>query len=195
MDYKKIFETEESEEILKYLLNKNYEYHKPYMRFGKIVKVPRGQASYTIDDSIHYNYKVSGGSPPNEVMCNKLKEITEKVNKELNTNYNTILMNVYKDGKDCIGQHKDKEDGWVESTGFATLAFGATRNFDIINDETEILTRIPHKSGYIINMNYPLNSENTHGIPSQPRVKTERVSLTFREIIPLKDRKYFYELS
>lgn len=184
MEYKKLFEESETEEILNYLLNKNFEYHKPYMRFGKMAKVPRGQASYTIDNSIHYNYKVSGGSPPNEVMDDKLKAITKKVNEELKTNYNTILMNVYKDGKDCIGQHKDKEDGWEKNTGFATLAFGAIRNFDIINNETQILTRIPHKAGYVINMPYPLNHHNTHGIPPQPRVKTERVSLTFREIIP-----------
>ena len=43
------------------------EYHKPYKRFNQIVKVPRGQASYTLDDTIHYDYKVSGGSPPNYI--------------------------------------------------------------------------------------------------------------------------------
>ena len=182
MEFKKIFDDDETNEILAFLMNKNYEYHKPYMRFGKIVKVPRGQASYTIDDTIHYDYKVSGGSPPNEIMCDKLKEITKKTNEILGTNYNTILMNVYKDGKDCIGHHKDKEVNWEDNTGFATLAFGAVRNFDIINDDTKILTRIPHKSGFVINMPSPLNSLNTHGIPSQPRVKDPRVSLTFREI-------------
>ena len=182
MNYIRIFEEEETKDILEYLLNKDYEYHKPYMRFGKMAKVPRGQASYTLNENIHYDYKVAGGSPPNEIMDKKLKEITSKVNEKCGTNYNTILMNVYKDGKDCIGQHKDKTNGWVEHTGFATLSFGATRNFDIINEDTGILTRIPHKNGYVIDMPYPLNNHNTHGVPSQPRVKTERVSLTFREI-------------
>ena len=44
----------------------------------------------------------SGGSPPNIVMCEKLKEITKKVNELLGTNFNTILLNKYKDGDDCI---------------------------------------------------------------------------------------------
>ena len=44
------------------------EYHKPYLRFNKPVKVPRGQASFTLDETIHYSYKAAGGSPPNRTM-------------------------------------------------------------------------------------------------------------------------------
>lgn len=184
MNYKQIYDEKESMEILTFLNTKEFEYHKPYIRYAKPAKVPRGQASYTFDESIHYDYKVAGGSPPNEIMCDKLKKITLDVNKVLNTNYNTILMNVYKDGKDCIGGHHDKETGWREETGFATLAFGSVRNFDIRSDETDVLTRIPHKNGWVIEMPYPMNSTHTHAVPSQPRIKEPRISLTFREIIP-----------
>ena len=182
MNYRRVYTDQESDSILQRLLAKTYEYHKPYQRFGKTVKVPRGQASFTLDKSIHYDYKVSGGSPPNEVMCPFLKEITGRVNTELGTGYNTILMNVYKGGKDCIGQHKDREDGWADGTGFATLSFGATRNFDLKEEDTGILTRVPHKSGYIIDLPRSMNTTHTHGVPPQPRVKQPRVSLTFRHI-------------
>ena len=80
MIYEKIFNEDESDTIFNFLINKDYEYHKPYKRFNKIVKVPRGQASYTLNENIHYDYGISGGSPINEVMCDKLKEITLKVN-------------------------------------------------------------------------------------------------------------------
>ena len=182
MIFECIYDESECGAILEKLLAKEYEYHKPYLRFNKTVKVPRGQASYTLNENIHYNYKVSGGSPPNEVMCPLLKEITERVNKALDTKYNTILMNVYKDGKDCIGHHKDREDGWAPNSGFASLAFGATRNFDLKEEETGILTRIPHKQGYAVEIPRSMNQTHTHCIPSQPRVKLPRVSLTFREI-------------
>ena len=75
-----------------------------FQRFNQIVKVPRGQASFTLDISIHYDYKVSGGSPPNTVMTPELKAITQRVNQALGTQFNTILMNVYKTGEDCIGK-------------------------------------------------------------------------------------------
>ena len=182
MNYKRVYEDAESDTILHQLLAKPYEYHKPYKRFNKMVKVPRGQASYTIDETIHYDYKVSGGSPPNEVMCPLLKQVTEHVNGALGTSYNTILMNVYKDGRDCIGQHRDREDGWADGSGFATLAFGATRHFDVVEESTSILTRIPHRNGYAIDIPRAMNGTHTHGVPSQPRVKEPRVSLTFRDI-------------
>ena len=103
---------EERNEILEYLDGLEVEYHKQYKRFNKIVKVPRGQASYTLNEDIHYDYKVSGGSPPNTVMTDRLKEITATVNAALGTNFNTILLNKYKDGDDCIGYHRDRETGW-----------------------------------------------------------------------------------
>ena len=178
-----LYNSTESQDLFVFLNGKEIEYHKPYMRFGQMVKVPRGQASYTLNDSIHYNYGVSGGSPINEVMCDRLKGITKVVNEKLKTNFNTILMNVYKDGEDCIGFHKDKETGWVEHTGFATLAVGAERDFQIREDATKKTQTFKHKNGSIIYMPYPLNQHYTHSVPKRKKVKQCRISLTFREII------------
>ena len=93
---KQIYTPEQCSDIFNFLDTLEVEYHKPYKRFNQIVKVPRGQASYTLDESIHYDYKVSGGSPPNYIMCPRLKEITARVNESLGTNFNTIILNKYK---------------------------------------------------------------------------------------------------
>ena len=179
---KRVFSESESQEIFNYLDSLEVEYHKPYKRFNKIVKVPRGQASFTLDNSIHYDYKVSGGSPPNYVMTPKLKDITEQTNKVLSTNFNTILLNKYKDGEDCIGFHKDRETGWAEGTGFATIAFGASRDFQLRNDASGETTTILHHAGVAIHLPHPMNQHNTHSVPKRKKVKACRISLTFREI-------------
>ena len=83
---KQIYTLEECADLFPFLDTLEVEYHKPYKRFNQIVKVPRGQASYTLDDTIHYDYKVSGGSPPNYIMCERLKQITARVNEVLGTN-------------------------------------------------------------------------------------------------------------
>ena len=107
---KRVFTEEESKEILEFLKEKAYVYHTPYKRYNKMVKVPRGQASFTLNENIHYNYgRIAGGSPPNEIMCDRLKEITQRVNMVMGRNYNTILMNVYKNNKDCFAAHQDNE--------------------------------------------------------------------------------------
>ena len=177
-----VFSEEEADEIFDYLLTKEYEYHKPYKRFNQTVKVPRGQASYTLHEGIHYNYgNTAGGSPTNEVMDDRLREITHKVNSATGSNYNTILMNVYKDGKDNIALRHDKESDWVANTGFATVAFGAERPFMIECNETKEKQRILHSKGLCIEMPYPMNQHYKHGVPP---CKTDqcRISLTLREI-------------
>ena len=143
---KQIYAPEECADLFPFLDTLEVEYHKPYKRFNQIVKVPRGQASYTLDDTIHYDYKVSGGSPPNYIMCETLKQITARVNEVLGTNFNTILLNKYKHGDDCIGFHKDRETGWAKGSGFATLAFGAAHAADVavgLSEPDRVIGRLP----------------------------------------------------
>ena len=86
----RIFAAHEAAQLFKHLDQLEVEYHKPYLRFNKPVKVPRGQASFTLDGSIHYSYKAAGGSPPNRVMDETLLTITARVNEALGTSFNTI---------------------------------------------------------------------------------------------------------
>lgn len=179
-----IFTEKEADEIFEYLQTKQYEYHKQYKRFNKDVKVPRGQASYTTHKDIHYDYKQAGGSPTNEVMCERLLDITNKVNKELGTNYNTILLNVYKDGKDHIAPHSDSTAGWMENTGFATVAFGYERKFVIQEISTKQKTKLLHKKGMCIEVSSEMNKTHKHGLPACVTKGNNqcRISLTFRQI-------------
>ena len=182
----KVFDEQQCADIFAYLDTLEVEYHKPYKRFNQIVKVPRGQASYTLDDSIHYDYKVSGGSPPNYVMTSKLRDITQRVNEALKTNFNTILLNKYKVGDDCIGWHKDRETGWAPGSGFATLAFGIARDFQVRDDETMTVTTIPHHPGWVIYLPHPMNQHCMHCVPKRKRAQGCRISLTFREIVTVR---------
>ena len=102
-------------------------------------------------------------------------------------NYNTILMNVYKNNKDCFTAHQDNENGWVKGTGFGTLAFGCPRTFRICEIATKNTETIIHKPGEMIELPYPMNSFFTHQVPpysttSQALADEWRISLTFREI-------------
>ena len=178
----RIFTPHEATQLFSHLDQLEIEYHKPYLRFNKPVKVPRGQASFTLDDTIHYSYKAAGGSPPNRVMDETLRTITARVNEALGTRFNTILMNVYRSGDDCFAFHRDSTDGWVPGSGFATLSFGAVRDFQLRSNETGVVTTFAHEPGVIIYMPHPMNDHFTHGIPKRKRVSECRISLTFREI-------------
>ena len=113
------------------------------------------------------------------------------MNRVMGRNYNTILMNVYKDNKDCFAAHQDNENGWVKGTGFGTLAFGCERPFVIREIATKDKEKIIHKSGEMIELPYPMNTYYTHEVPAYSRrpiggrvdlADEWRISLTFREI-------------
>ena len=92
-------------------------------------------------------------------------------------------MNKYKDGNDCIGFHRDRETGWAANSGFATLAFGAERDFQVKNEATGKVETILHKNGQVLYLPAPMNAENLHSVPKRKKVTGCRISLTFREIV------------
>ena len=91
-------------------------------------------------------------------MCDKLKAITLRVNEVLGTTFNTILLNKYKDSEACICYHRDRETGWAEGTGFATLAFRAEREFLVRHKESCETQVIAHRDGHVIYLPHPMNT-------------------------------------
>ena len=187
LEIKQIYDSDMAKELFEKLNQIDTRYRTEYIRFGKPAVVPRGQAAYTLTPDIHYNYgRIAAGTPEVRVMDGFMKEITADVNKALGSNFNTILLNKYIDGSDCIGAHSDNENGWAPGTGFATLSFGAERDFVIKKKDTGESTTILHHAGLCIHMKHPMNQHYTHAVPKRKKCLSTRISLTFREIAPTK---------
>ena len=73
---KHIYTKDECVSLFSFLDSLEVEYHKPYKRFNQMVKVPRGQASVTLDDTIHYDYKVSGEGGHRRIQTQKTHSAT-----------------------------------------------------------------------------------------------------------------------
>ena len=184
LETKQVYDDAEAQRLFVELDKIDTRYRTKYQRFGKTVEVPRGQAAYTLTPDIHYNYgRIAAGTPEVRIMDGFMKEITADVNKALGSNFNTILLNKYLDGNDCIGAHSDNENGWAPGTGFATLSFGASRDFVVKSKETGESETIAHCRGLCIHMKHPMNHTHTHAVPKRKRCKETRISLTFRHIV------------
>ena len=92
-------------------------------------------------------------------------------------------MNKYKDSNDCIGFHRDRETGWAPGSWFATLSFGAERDFQVKHEASGNTTTYLHKDGEVIHLPCPMNQENFHSVPKRKKIEGCRISLTFREIV------------
>lgn len=150
----------------------------PIKIYGKICYQKRAVGFYS--DSSH-GYKYSGQILQSQPLPDFLREILTDVNKSLETDFNGILVNLYKDGQDSIGFHSDSEQDLAKGGTVASISLGASRTFRIRSKSNTL----PEKSittfhGQLLVMAGSFQKEFTHGIPAENSVQTPRFSLTLR---------------
>lgn len=157
------------------------EHEPPIMVYGKMCK-QRRDVGFFSDTSIGYEYsnQIMSSQPLSTIKV--LSDVLDKVNRELDTNFNGILVNRYSNGENVIGAHSDSEKGLDKKKGtVVALSYGAVRKFRIRDVETKnIVVDIPTTHRSMIVMEGEFQKEFTHEIPQEKKVKDERISLTFR---------------
>jgi alkylated DNA repair dioxygenase AlkB len=97
--------------------------------------------------------------------------------------YGGVLLNQYRDGKDSIGWHGDREEEISQVTPIATVSLGAERRFRLrtrMKPHTIVLDG-PLEHGSLFLMGPGVQQVYDHSIPKQAGVTSARVSLTLRE--------------
>ena len=152
---------------------------------GHKVKAPRLTALYGVD------YQYSGldkkAIPLDQVLSKLLGLVQSKADEYLLggvdkvANFNSILLNYYRDGKDCIGAHSDDEPALGDSPIVASLSLGATRRMVFNSKHSDVECYITLEHGDYLIMHQGMQEDWTHSIP---RVFSTlpRISLTFRTI-------------
>ncbi len=160
--------------------NINWQHDKLNM-YGKEVFLPRFSAWYGDIDK-PYTYTGLTLQPKN---WNKgLLFLKEQIEKIANVNFNSVLMNWYRDGEDYINWHADAEKELGQNPIIASVNFGATRRFLIRrNDDNSIKLEFPLKHGTLLIMKQDLQHFWQHSVPKEKKVKQTRINLTFRTIV------------
>lgn len=139
------------------------------------------------DESNGYQY--SGQLAEATPLPPAMKDLLFKVNKFLKDkikdfqDFNGILVNKYETGEHYIGKHSDSTKGIVGP--IATLAIGHPRTFRIRSKKTgailaNVLSPALDKSYNLMVMQGEFQSEFTHEIPKEKKIKHARMSFTFR---------------
>ena len=165
------------EECVEYTRDKLIEY--PQIKVYNKVCRQRRCVGFFSNESIGYRY--SGQLAKSKPLYECLIKLLDTVNEKYNTDYNGILVNLYKTGEDYISAHSDDETN-LDNSGVVAISYGATRKFRIREKKTrEIVSDIPLTSGSIIQMGGEFQREFLHEVPIERRVKQERISFTFRK--------------
>ncbi|MEK9565796.1 MAG: alpha-ketoglutarate-dependent dioxygenase AlkB [Flavobacteriaceae bacterium] len=153
----------------------------PITVFGKTYDQPRLTA-------LHANntkpYRYSGISMHPNKMTEELNEIYQRIRRVSNVEYTSVLLNLYRDGKDSNGWHADNEKELGKSPTIASVSFGAERYFHLKhrNLKDARLKLLLH-SGSLLLMEGDTQEKWLHQLPKTTQPLQARINLTFRKII------------
>lgn len=147
--------------------------------FGKTHPIPRLQ-SFHGEEGISYTY--SNLRMKAEAFSGALLGLKELVNLFTGQEFNCVLCNYYRSGRDYAAWHQDNEKELGKNPAIASVSFGATRRFDLRNLETgkTIKTELPE--GSLLLMDGALQHFWKHQLAKTARYRDERINLTFRKI-------------
>lgn len=148
--------------------------------FGKTHPQPRMTAWHG-DKGLEYTYsKIKMISPG---WTKALLKIKKKLEKDLNVEFNSVLVNYYRDGNDHMSWHTDNEKELGKNPVIASLSFGETRRFTLKHRRDEVaplVLDLPSQS--LLVMKGELQEHWVHRISKSVKVKGPRLNLTFRYI-------------
>ena len=176
---RKFFSNDQSDWYFKTLLKEVNWKQEAVNMYGKTVNVPRLTAWYGDSDR---PYSFSGIALKPESWIQPLLEIKQQVEAKAGVVFNSVLLNLYRDGNDSISWHTDAEKELGKNPIIASVNFGATRKFQLRHDETNenIVLNLSH--GSLLIMQGELQHYWKHQVPKTKQVVKERINLTFRII-------------
>ena len=149
--------------------------------FGKTHPLPRLTAWHGDPGLVHTYSKIkmtSQGWTP------ALEKIKDRLEKDLNTKFNSVLVNYYRDGNDHMSYHADDEKELGINPTIASLSFGATRKFHLKHrfDNSIPIYKFDLESQSLLVMKNELQHFWMHKISKSTMVNEPRLNLTFRYI-------------
>ncbi len=151
------------------------------MMFGKRVMQPR-LVAWQGDPGKSYRY--SGVTWQPDPWGGAVAEIRERLQEHLGIPFNSVLLNLYRNGKDCMGWHRDDEPELGPEPCIASVSLGAVRKFRFrkMGDHRQ-KAELELGSGSLLVMSGRTQELWQHALPRMLRVKEPRINLTFRVIL------------
>jgi len=150
--------------------------------FGKRQPIPRHTAWFG-DAGMTYTYSGIRMDPHAWDESPVVLEIKSAVEKYSEVTFNSLLLNLYRNGTDGVAWHSDDEQELGHNPTIGSVSFGSTRKFqfksrDNPSDKREILL----ESGDVLIMKGTTQEQWLHQIPKTSKPVGPRINLTFRQI-------------
>ena len=149
--------------------------------FGRQVDSPR-LSCWIGDADAAYTYSGTRFEP--RPWPTPLLPIRERLAHEIGVHFNSVLANLYRDGRDSMGWHSDAEIELGPRPVIASLSLGAARRF-VLKSRADVALKhaieLPH--GSLLLMRGDTQRNYRHVLPRTARPVDARINLTFRRIL------------
>ncbi len=149
--------------------------------WGRTYPQPRLIAWY---GDVGKNYTYSGINLSPLPWTRALLDIKKRVEAATHADFNSVLLNYYRDHRDSMGLHSDDEPELGEQPILASLSLGEERTFILKHKRDKALkpVRLKLASGSVLLMKGETQCHWKHGIDKEMHPCGSRVNLTFRRI-------------
>lgn len=174
------FDKNKSDAYFQLLLDRIHWKQEPVKIFGKEVMQPRLTAWYGDTDK---PYTYSGLTMTPNKWIHPLPEIKAVADHLSGVESTSALLNLYRDGNDGLGWHRDNEKVLGHAPVIASVSFGMARKFQFRNyhDKSQVIS-IMLEPGSVLVMKGASQQEWQHRIPKTTRLHGARINITFRVI-------------
>lgn len=148
--------------------------------YGKELNTPRLTAWYG-DNSKTYAF--SGKKYDPHPWTPELLAIKARVDAACGVTFNSVLLNLYRNGNDSVAWHADDEPELGINPVIASVSFGQLRRFDVRhNKDHQRKYAVELENGSLLIMRGELQHHWQHQVPKATKALRERINLTFRII-------------
>ena len=173
----------EADQYYSILVSETNWQHDSITVFGKTYKQPRLTALYG-ESNTPYSYSNITMYP--KPFTESLQSMKRKVEKYSKTTFNTVLINLYRNGNDSNGWHADNEKELGKNPVIASVSLGEERPFHF---KHRTLKTERHKlilaHGSLLIMKGEMQHFWLHQIAKTKKNINARINLTFRKLVDL----------
>jgi alkylated DNA repair dioxygenase AlkB len=138
------------------------------LMYDREVDVPRLVGHYRLD-------------PPSPSIPPAILEAASRVVRHLDQPFNSVGLNLYRDGRDSVAPHNDHLNDLRKGFPIALVSLGAARRMTIrAKAAPRRLIHVDLEPGSLFVMDYRTQIHYTHGVPKTADPVGERISLAFR---------------
>lgn len=146
--------------------------------YGRAVPMPRLIAMYG-----PVGYRYSGVVHPPRPLLPRLDAIRQHIEDVTGRRFNSVLANLYRNGNDSVGWHRDSDYAHGGQPDIASVSFGATRRFEMRDRSGRAHAAEDLASGSVLVITGDAVARWWHRVPKTRDPVGPRVNLTFRHMV------------